>query len=307
MATQVPEGTAWAREGKAFARDVEALSGGQVRIKWYLGGIAGDELKVGDRIRRDQLDGVGSGGVLCTQLAPTMRVTRLVGLFRTREESAYVLGRLKPTLDVEFTKSGYANLWEAGLGPEIAFTRTPVHTFEELQSQRLWIWDIDEVFGAGLAELGLKTVPMPLEAAGRAFEEGRTDGFLTLPTAALAFQWSAQVHYGTALQIGFLSACLLVSNRAFDQLPVEAQKIVRGAAAKFQVRMEDIGREQDQALLNGLFKRQGLTLVPVSEPFRAAFFERARVLRAKQADKVVPAALLKRVDDLLDEYRRAHP
>src|SRR6476646_5054881 len=78
LATAVPEGTAWARVGMAFARDVDELTHGEVRVKWYLGGIAGNELQVLDRMKRDQLDGVGSGGVLCQRLAPTMRVTRLV-------------------------------------------------------------------------------------------------------------------------------------------------------------------------------------------------------------------------------------
>src|SRR5206468_969252 len=42
LATIAPDGTAWAREVRAFNRDVEALTHGQVRFKWYLGAIAGD-------------------------------------------------------------------------------------------------------------------------------------------------------------------------------------------------------------------------------------------------------------------------
>jgi TRAP-type C4-dicarboxylate transport system substrate-binding protein len=303
MASAVPEGTAWAREGAAFARDVEATTRGEVRVKWYLGGIAGDELQVAERIRRDQLDGVGSGGALCSKLAASLRITRLVGLFRNRDESAYVVGRLKPILDEEFRKAGFTNLWEAGLGPEVLFTRMPVRSMADLKRGHLWIWDLDDVFGANLRALDIPTLPLPLDHAGRAYDEGKHDGFLTLPTAALAFQWSAQARYQSDLPMGFLTGCLLVANRAFDAVSPEAQQAIRTAAAKFQARMEDVGRQQDQALLDGGFQRQGLQRVTVSDAFRNEFFAAARAAREQRGAALVPAELLARVNAWLDEYR----
>src|SRR5438270_13701597 len=80
MGTMAPEGTAWARELNAFARDVAARTNGQVHIRWYFGGISGEEPTMGERIRRGQLDGAASGGPLCETLAPSMRVMRVVGL-----------------------------------------------------------------------------------------------------------------------------------------------------------------------------------------------------------------------------------
>jgi TRAP-type C4-dicarboxylate transport system substrate-binding protein len=305
MASAVPEGTAWAREGMAFARDVATLTHGEVRVKWYLGGIAGDELQVQERIRRDQLDGAGSGGILCTRLAPSMRVTRLVGLSGDRAESAYVLAKLKPTLDEEFRQSGFTDLWVAGLGPSIVFSREPVRSMSDLLRGRWWSWDLDELFNGGLRTLGLKLVPLPLHEAARAYDESRIDGFLTLPTAALAFQWSAQARYVTDLRLGFLSACLIVANRAFDPLPVEAQDAIKAASAKFQARMETVGREQDAALLGGLFAKQGLHPLPVSDELRRQLEAVARA--AREHDAAVPAPLRKKVEGWLADYRADHP
>src|SRR5512146_1049314 len=52
MAAIAPDGTEWARELKAFSAAVQAATADRVRIKWYLGGIAGDENGSIDRIRR---------------------------------------------------------------------------------------------------------------------------------------------------------------------------------------------------------------------------------------------------------------
>ncbi|HSN33935.1 MAG TPA: TRAP transporter substrate-binding protein DctP, partial [Ideonella sp.] len=106
MGTMAPAGTAWARELNAFAREVDARTSGQVRIKWYFGGISGDEPTMGERIRRGQLDGAASGGPLCETMAPSMRVMRVVGLLTTPEEAGFVAGRLWPVFESEFHGSG---------------------------------------------------------------------------------------------------------------------------------------------------------------------------------------------------------
>ncbi len=307
MATAAPPGTAWAREGLAFERDIAELTGGQVRMKWYLGGIAGDELTMLDRIKREQLDGIASAGMACDRLAPTLRALRIVGLFQSRDESAYVSGRLQETLDSEFLKAGFVNLGEMGIGPDVIFSRQPITSMAQLKKTPLWIWDLDDVYRRTLTQMGLTVVPKPLEAAADAYEKHQLDGFFGVPTAALAFQWSAETHYYTDLRPSFLRGCLLMSSRAYDQLPVAGQQAVRQSAAKTIARLEEIGREQDEALLDHLFAKQGLKRVPASEGFRSEFFASAQAARGALGEKLVPAALLERVLALLADYRGLHP
>ena len=40
LATAAPDATSWAKELRAFSRDVESSTDGQVAIKWYMGGMA---------------------------------------------------------------------------------------------------------------------------------------------------------------------------------------------------------------------------------------------------------------------------
>jgi TRAP-type C4-dicarboxylate transport system substrate-binding protein len=299
----VPEGTAWAREGQAFAREVATGTNGAVKVRWYLGGIAGDERTMGDRMRRDQLDGMGSGGMLCGQLAPSMRVLRSLGLFQSRDESSYVMGRLKPIFDEEFQKSGYTNLWNAGLGPDVLFSRVPVRSLDELRKLKVWVWDLDDMLKEELAQLGVPSVPLPLEQAARAWDDGKIDGFVAIPTAALAFQWSSQAKFISDVRMAFLPGCLIITNRAFDSLSHEQQQVMQAAAAKFRVRMEELGRTTDDALLGGLFARQGLKSVPVTQAFRAEFFAAVRAARTRLADRLVPRPLYDRVIELLADFR----
>jgi TRAP-type C4-dicarboxylate transport system substrate-binding protein len=306
MATAAPEGTAWAREIHAMSRAIEQETHGTVRLKWYLGGIAGDELQMGERVRRDQLDGVASGGMLCTRLAPSMRVLGVQGLFQDRAEAMYVAGRLKPILDEEFSKNGFTNLTELSIGPQVLFMRTPVNGLADLRKQRLWVWDLDEVDRLEFGEMGVPVVATSLEDAAHAYDAGKHDGFMAVPPAALAFQWSTLARFLSPLRIGVLTGCFIVSNRAFDSLPLEAQQIFRAVEAKAAARLEEVGRTEDEALLGGLFSHQGLSYLKVSDRFRAEFLEAAATAREHLGNKLVPEALLLKVTTWLADFRAEH-
>src|SRR6478735_543718 len=175
MASTIPQGTAWAREMQAFARDVSLSTNGQVAMRWYLGGIAGDDVEAGKRVERDQLDGIGAGAWQCERWAPSIAVTRLPGLFRDREESKYVEARLRPLFAEELKKSGYVLLGDAQVGASIVFLRRPVHTFDELKHVRLWSLDVDPTKAKLLGAIGLTVVPLSFAESRPAYDAGRID------------------------------------------------------------------------------------------------------------------------------------
>jgi TRAP-type C4-dicarboxylate transport system substrate-binding protein len=306
FASIAPEGTAWARELKAYARDVELLSHGELRIRWYLGGIAGDESVTPARIRKGQLDGEAAG-VTCDRLAPSLKVLRIAGLLRRRDEAESVVARLVPTLEREFQHSGMTLLGMTWFGSDIIFSRVPVRSMADLRHLRFWIWNLDEVWVAELRGLGLKTVPLPVEEAGRAYDDGRVDGLLALPTAALAFQWSVRTRYFTNLPMASMAACIFVSNRAFDALPTESKSALVAAGGKLNFRFKDINAAQEDALLGGLFERQRTRAVAASPIFQAEFLDSARQAREAIPDGVVPRALIVTVQTWLSDYRAEHP
>ena len=301
--TVAPEGSAWAREGLAFARDVEQRTQGRVKVKVYFGGITGDEVQTIEQARRGRVDAIASGGMSCLALAPSLRVFRVPGLIRSRDEATYVNGRLQHAIDDEFLKSGFINLGELSIGPDMFFTKEPVRSMSDLQKQPLWVWDLDPVLDVTLPAMGLQPIPVSLPNALHAFEVGRVSGFVAVPTAALAFQWSTQARYLSDVQVGILRGCVLVTTRAFDALAIEDQEALRAAGGKAVARLEEVGRASDEALLNGLFAKQGVTIVRATEAFHAEFFAAATVARDRIPERVVPHSLILKVLSMLADFR----
>jgi TRAP-type C4-dicarboxylate transport system substrate-binding protein len=305
MAGIAPEGTSWARELKAFAIDVETRTHGEVRMKWILGGIAGGELEALDRIKRGQLDGEG-GSMFCQQLAPSLRVLRTVGLFQSRDEFRSVVARLRPRVEEELTQKGFVGLGVASFGSAILMSREPIRSLADWRKGRTMNWDLDQVGGMAMEAIGIKLVPLPLEGVARAYDEGRIDNLPAVPSGALAYQWSSRAKYFTELPLGVLPGCVVVSSRAFQALGFEQQQALRSAGAKFTVRFEEMGRAQDEQLLSGLFEKQGMKRVPVSETFRAEFFAASRNARDELGDKPFPRELGNQVTQWLADYRAEH-
>jgi TRAP-type C4-dicarboxylate transport system substrate-binding protein len=304
MATVAPEGTAWAREIHAFARNVEDETHGEVHVKMYFGGIAGGETEMESHISRGRLDGIVSGGMFCSRMAPSLRALRVIGLLHDRREAFHLINRLRPAISREYESNGFIALGIALVGMDLLFSRSPVHTLADLQRNAYWIWDLDDAVQKQLREMGVRVVPAPLPDASQLYESGRADGFLTVPGAALAFQWSTQAKYAVALNYTALPGCAVVTQRVFDQLSPESRQAIRGAGAKLEARFNDVTDAQDQALLGHLFARQGLVFT-IDDRFRAEFFGAAAKAAQRLGAQLVPPELLVQAKQILDDFRAA--
>jgi TRAP-type C4-dicarboxylate transport system substrate-binding protein len=307
VGTVAPDGTGWAHEFHAFARYVEAEAKGALRIKLYLNSVAGDELEMGERVRKGQLDGVATGQFLCQTVAPSMRVLRIPGVFQSRDEARDVVTHLQSAIAEEAAKNGFVVLGAAGLGSDVFFTREPVRSLEDVRRLKLWRWDVDDVGIAASRDMGLNVVPLKIGDARRAYDDKRIDGFVAAPSAALAFQWSSAASYVTDLHSGYIYGCLVFGERQFQRLTPELQAALRAGAARMLVGIEELGRRQDEQLLGGLFAKQGLKTVPVSAAFRAEYFAAAKAARDRLGERMIPRELLERVLRMLADYRIEHP
>jgi TRAP-type C4-dicarboxylate transport system substrate-binding protein len=306
LASVAPKGSSWGNDIDRLGREIEQATRGRVKVRVYLSGSAGDELAMAEHVKKGQLDGVISAGWLCDDTIPTMRALGLIGVFQSREEAAAVTADLKPTLEAEAARSGFTLLGTAGIGSIIIFSRQPIASMADLRKTRLWRWEGETVQLSMGKSMGLSMVSSRLEDGGKAYDRGDVDGFFAVPMAALAFQWFAQARYITDLRTGYLMGCFVMSSRSFDALPADVQAAVREAGAKLVVRVEDTGRREDDALMNGIFQKQGLKKVAVSERFRAEFFEAAKAAREKLGDKLVPPEALAHVLAALTAYRKEH-
>jgi len=302
MAGIAPEGTSWSRELLAFARDVEAQTDGAVRIKWYLGGIAGDEMQILERIKGKKLDGAAIAAAT-TEVAPSLRVMRVLGLLRSWDEAHAILQKLFPTVDGEATAMGLKVLGVAIVGSDALFVKTRPKSLADLKSMRMWVWTVERVANAHLSAIGIPTVATDLAQASAAFEAGKIDAYLALPTAALAYQWFVHTPHHIDMKASFLPGSLVIRREVFDSLPFEAQRALGAAGAKLGARFEDTSRTSQDQLMGGIFEKRGTSPAALPAGFLAGLMRSAHDARARIPAALLPPETIKRVEDWLREMR----
>ena len=173
-------------------------------IKWYLGGIAGDELQIAERMqqrpaRRHRL----GRHVVQAAVAVDARVAHGRPVPDARRVDLRARAPASRNLDEEFAQSG---LRQPRRGRHRArpllLAQAGAHHGRSASKARLWIVEPRRRAARRSCRRWACT-PCRCRSTRpvRAYDDERIDGFIAVPSAALAFQWSAQARYVTDLRV----------------------------------------------------------------------------------------------------------
>jgi TRAP-type C4-dicarboxylate transport system substrate-binding protein len=150
--------------------------------------------------------------------------------------------------------------------------------------------------------MGLHIVPLPLYDAVAAADDGRVDGFIVVPSAALSFGMFTRARWFTDLHSAFLPGCMVMNAHSFARLSPPDRAAVNAAAARLKQEFESSERRVNQHL-EAAFEREGLRASPMSPAFRAAFLESGRAALRRLDSRLAPATLIDETKRILERVR----
>ncbi len=227
IATVSPENTQWMRDLRASAAEIKTRTDGRVVIKYYGGGVMGNDTKVLGRIRIGSLQG---GAFTATSLASQYTDLNLYGLpliFDSEEEVAYVRERLDAKLQQGLEDAGFVNFGFAGGGFAILMSNTPVDELADLKGKKVWVPEGDSISYASMEALSLSPVTLPLTDVLTGLQTGLLDIVAIPPIGALVLQWHTKIKYITELPLVYTIAFMAIEKRAFEKISPADQAIVR--------------------------------------------------------------------------------
>ena len=137
IATVTPENSQWMKSMRESAAEIKARTDGRVVIKYYGGGVMGNDTKVLGRIRIGSLQG---GAFTPTALAGQYADLNLYGLpliFDSEAEAAYVRARLDEKLQKGLEAAGFVNFGFAAGGFAVLMSNTPVDELDDLKGKKV--------------------------------------------------------------------------------------------------------------------------------------------------------------------------
>jgi len=227
IATATPDGTAWMDEMRAGAKEIKTRTEGRVVIKYYGGGIKGNDTKVLGQIRIRQLQG---GAFTPSALASQYSDLNLYGMplvFDSEEEAAFVRSRMDSRLQQGLEDAGFVNFGFATSGFSNLMSSTPVRTLADLKGKRIWVPEGDTISYKSMEALSLNPVVLPLTDVLTGLQTGLIDIVAIPPIVALVLQWHTKVKYVTEVPLLYSFGFTAVDKKTFDKIGDEDKEIVR--------------------------------------------------------------------------------
>lgn len=307
LATIAPEGSAWMKEMRAGAAEIGERTDGRVELKFYGGGVMGNDDKVLRKVRIGQLHG---GAFTASSLAdryPDVNIYGLPLMFESLDEVEYVRARIDERLREGMKEAGFVSFGFAGGGFARLMSNRPVRSLDDLQGQKVWVPEGDRFSYEAMASLDLSPVALPVTDVLTGLQTGLLDIVATPPVGALVLQWHTKVKYITELPILYTLGFLAVDRRAFERLNEADRAVVREVMGEVYERFDEINRKDNEQALAAL-DNAGLTLV---EPRSGAIESWREVVMASNEKLVEDGALSEDLFEdvlaLLAEYRNQRP
>lgn len=305
IATVVPEGSGWMQSMRLAAGEIKSKTNGRVEIKFYAGGVMGNDKKVLRKIRIGQLQG---GVFTANGLSERYRDILIYGLplvFRTQEEADYVRERMDPLLAQGLDDSGFVSFGFAGGGFAKLMGNEPIGHLDDLRGRKVWVPEGDTISYEAMVALNLAPVILPITDVLMGLQTGLLEYIATPPVGAVVLQWFTKVKYVSNLPLVYTLATMVIDKRVFSSISDADQATVREILTAvyddFESQNKEDNLEAEEALA-----ANGLKFIDLQPEIIASWREAARQANEKMAEKgLFSKDLLNALLSYVEEYRIA--
>ncbi len=306
IATVAPEGSSWMNNMRAGAKTIAERTDNRVKLKFYGGGVMGNDKKVMRKMRIGQLHGGAFTASGLAERYPDIQLYGLPLLFRTQDEVNYVRAAMDADIMKGMEEAGLVCLGIAGGGFANIMSSDPVRVATDLNGQKVWVPEGDLISYATMESLGLSPVTLPITDVLTGMQTGLIDIIGSSPVGALVLQWHTKINFITPVPVAYLYGTLAIEKKIFDRLSAADQQVVRDVMADVYTQFEVDNIKDDEKALEAMLKGD-IELVEPEEGLESDWSAQSAKVRAKlAADGVYSADRLARIDALLAEYRAAN-
>jgi TRAP-type transport system periplasmic protein len=307
IATVAPDGSRWMQQMRAGAEEVGARTAGRVAIKFYPGGVMGNDAQVLRKIRIGQLQG---GAFTAGGLGERYGALNLYGiplLFRSLDEVDAVRAQFDLEIAAGLERAGFVTFGFIEGGFANLLSNEPISSVEDMRRKKVWVPEGDAISFLAMEAMGLSPSVLPVTDVLTGLQTGLIDITFASPVAALVLQWHTKVKYITDLPVSYSMGVFAIEKSVYSGLSTEDQQVVREVMGRYIQSLDREARDDNREAAEVL-ARAGLQTVTVNdadvEGWRKTMESIHPQLRARPD---IDAAMFDRLLAALAEYRRTHP
>lgn len=295
IATLSPDGSFWMKQMRAGAEEIATKTEGRVKLKFYPGGIMGDDKAVLRKIRIGQLHGGAIAGGSLAKFYKDSQIYNLPLTFKNYKEVDFVRQKLDQKIMDGFEDAGFVTFGLAEGGFAYAMGKAPMTQVESLDQFKIWVPSDDKASLVITQAYDISPIPLSMADVLPALQTGIIDAVATSPIAAIALQWHTQISHLTDIPLMYFYAVLAINKKSFDKLSESDQQIMREVMGEIFHTIDKQNRSDNVAAFTAL-QSQGIQLAEPNENELSTWYTKAE----NAGQKLVTSGELSQ--EIVDEF-----
>lgn len=294
IATLAPKGSSWIKIFNAWNASLKKETDGQVQLRFYAGGVAGDEKDFIRKMRAGQMDGAAVTSTGLGLVVKPVLVLALPGLFDNYQQLDRARTALQSEFEQQFLKRDYKFLGWGDVGEARLFSNAKrIERPSDLKGVRPWAWRDDVVFSEVLKVVGANPVRLGVPEVYPALQTGMVDTVPSSAVAAVSLQWYTRLKYVSKESTSTIIGATILRKDKFEQLSQEHRAALEKTSKKAHKALRGVIRRDDRRAYKTILQR-GLEEVPARQ-YESEWRDVGKKVRQRLSGRLYPASLLKRV------------
>jgi len=303
IATLSPDGSVWMQKMREGAQEVARRTNNRVRIKYYPGGVMGDDKAVMRKIRVGQLQG---GAVVGGSLTKYFKDNQIYGLplkYKSYKEIDYVRSYLDKRIIDGLEKGGFVIFGIAEGGFAYVMSTEPIRTVEEMRGQKVWVPDNDKMIMEAIKAFDIQPIPLSIADVRAGLQTGLINTVTIPPIGAVALQIHTQIKYVMDEPFLYIYGVLAVDRKVFMRLSPGDQTVFRQVMGSVFRELNRINRNDNAKAMEAM-RKQGIEFIkPPAASLNKWYADAAtvpgRLIKAGSLSREMVDAL----ESLIEDYR----
>lgn len=303
ISTTYPGGTYIVKTLKAASKKIEAQTEGRVKLKFYPGGVQGDNKTVLKKIKRGILAGaLIEIGAMSTYFNDA-QVYNAPMIFNDFDEVDFVRARMDAQIIKGFATKGWRIFGFIDGGFAYAMTNERVVDMEDLKQQKLWLPASDPLSEKVASALGLSPIYLGIGEVLTALQTGAINAIVAPATATLILQWHSKLKYVVDVPFMYTYAALSLSDTTFKKLSDADQALISDILGKTLATIDKNSRTDNLKAFEAL-ETQGLNILkPNQEEINSLKSNAQEATKRLVEQGQFSQNILDQLNQLLTEFR----
>ncbi|KPA19350.1 TRAP dicarboxylate transporter subunit DctP [Candidatus Magnetomorum sp. HK-1] len=225
MASLAPKNVGWAKNIRNIMHPaLDRVTNGELKLKWFWGGIMGDDKDYIEKIKTGELDGAALTSFGLLMACPEMAVLQLPFMFRNYDEVDYIREKMWKTFDSIAEKRGLKIIiWADQDFDQIYSVKYPMNKWDHFQKATFIQWN-------GIVEqktfeiFGLKFLTMDVSKIFSSIRQKDSNTYIGPGLWVVGSQLYPDFKYVNPIKIRYSPAGTLISLKVWNSLPNRYRK-----------------------------------------------------------------------------------